>query len=269
MASSGATSSVRTPRARIALLAIAMAAAAIPLHVFALRPDVPVPPMALPWWAIAVGFLISETFSIRLRVKGDGHSASLSEIPLLLGLAAASATGLIVGRLLGAGFALVARHRFRGVRLAFNLSLSYLDSAAGLAIYRGLLGGHSPVSVVGLAVAAFALGATLVLNAGLVGMAILLKTPGRKPGAVVRSLGTGLLISGVASIVAIGGLMRQASIDDESGLPMLPKTIFGQTTKTTEKRELVILLKPTVVDSDKDWSDDIARSRERMNNLSR
>jgi MSHA biogenesis protein MshL len=70
-------------------------------------------------------------------------------------------------------------------------------------------------------------------------------------------------------IVAIGGLMRQASIDDESGLPMLPKTIFGQTTKTTEKRELVILLKPTVVDSDKDWSDDIARSRERMNNLSR
>ena len=206
MASSGATSSVRTPRARIGLLAIAMAAAAIPLHVFALRPDVPVPPMALPWWAIAVGFLISETFSIRLRVKGDGHSASLSEIPLLLGLAAASATGLIVGRLLGAGFALVARHRFRGVRLAFNLSLSYLDSAAGLAIYRGLLGGHSPVSVVGLAVAAFALGATLVLNAGLVGMAILLKTPGRKPGAVVRSLGTGLLISGVASIVAIGGL---------------------------------------------------------------
>lgn len=70
-------------------------------------------------------------------------------------------------------------------------------------------------------------------------------------------------------IVAIGGLMRQASTDDESGMPMLPKTIFGQTTKRTEKRELVILLKPTVVDSDKDWSDDIARSRERINNLSR
>jgi MSHA biogenesis protein MshL len=70
-------------------------------------------------------------------------------------------------------------------------------------------------------------------------------------------------------IVAIGGLMRQASVLDESGLPMLPKTIFGQTTKTTEKRELVILLKPTVVDSDKDWSDEIARSRDRINNMSR
>lgn len=70
-------------------------------------------------------------------------------------------------------------------------------------------------------------------------------------------------------IVAIGGLMRQAEIDDESGLPFLPKTIFGQTSRRTEKRELVILLKPTVVDSDSDWSEDIARSRDRMKKLSR
>jgi MSHA biogenesis protein MshL len=68
-------------------------------------------------------------------------------------------------------------------------------------------------------------------------------------------------------IVAIGGLMRQAAFDDQSGLPGLPKAVFGQTSKRTEKRELVILLKPTVVDSDKDWSDDITRSRDRMNGM--
>lgn len=70
-------------------------------------------------------------------------------------------------------------------------------------------------------------------------------------------------------IVAIGGLMRQAETNDESGIPMLSKTIFGQTNRNTEKRELVILLKPTVVESDKDWSDDIARSRDRINGLSK
>ena len=70
-------------------------------------------------------------------------------------------------------------------------------------------------------------------------------------------------------IVAIGGLMRQAEVNDESGLPMLPKMLFGQTNKRTEKRELIILLKPTVVDSDKDWSDDIAHSRDRMNSMSK
>lgn len=68
-------------------------------------------------------------------------------------------------------------------------------------------------------------------------------------------------------IVAIGGLMRQATFDDQSGLPGLPKAVFGQTNKRTEKRELVILLKPTVVDSDKDWSEDIARSRNRVNGM--
>jgi len=70
-------------------------------------------------------------------------------------------------------------------------------------------------------------------------------------------------------IVAIGGLMRQATFDDQSGLPSLPKSIFGQINKRTEKRELVILIKPTVVNSDKDWSDDIARSRDRIKSLSR
>jgi MSHA biogenesis protein MshL len=43
--------------------------------------------------------------------------------------------------------------------------------------------------------------------------------------------------------------------------------VFGQTSQRSEKRELVILLKPTVVDSDKDWSDDITRSRDRLNGL--
>lgn len=70
-------------------------------------------------------------------------------------------------------------------------------------------------------------------------------------------------------IVAIGGLMRQATIESESGLPGLAKSIFGQTSKTTEKRELVILIKPTVVNGDKDWSNDILQSRDRVNGMTR
>lgn len=70
-------------------------------------------------------------------------------------------------------------------------------------------------------------------------------------------------------IVAIGGLMRQDSTNGESGLPGLPKSIFGQTSRVNNKRELVILIKPTVVDSDRDWSDDIARSRDRVESLTK
>ena len=70
-------------------------------------------------------------------------------------------------------------------------------------------------------------------------------------------------------IVAIGGLMRQATYDDRSGLPGLSKSssLFGQTSRRNEKRELVILLKPTVVDNDKVWSQDITQSRDRFGSL--
>ena len=70
-------------------------------------------------------------------------------------------------------------------------------------------------------------------------------------------------------IVAIGGLMTQMTVDDSSGLPGLPKSVFGQTSVRNEKLELVILLKPTVVDSDKDWQDDITQSRDRFNGMTR
>ena len=68
-------------------------------------------------------------------------------------------------------------------------------------------------------------------------------------------------------IVAIGGLMSQSASNDNSGLPGLPKSVFGQTNQRSAKRELVILLKATVVDSDKDWSDDIMHSRDRVTGI--
>lgn len=70
-------------------------------------------------------------------------------------------------------------------------------------------------------------------------------------------------------IVVIGGLMSQSTVESQSGLPGWAKSIFGQTSKVSEKRELVILLKPTVVDSDKDWADDVRKSRDRLNSMSR
>ncbi|MBU1214149.1 MAG: secretin N-terminal domain-containing protein [Gammaproteobacteria bacterium] len=70
-------------------------------------------------------------------------------------------------------------------------------------------------------------------------------------------------------IVAIGGLMRQATYDNQSGLPGLPKSVFGQTSQTSQKRELVILIKPTIINSDKDWADDITRSRDRIKSMTR
>ena len=63
-------------------------------------------------------------------------------------------------------------------------------------------------------------------------------------------------------IVAIGGLMRHESSADRSGLPGLSELpgvggLFRQKSTSTSKRELVILIKPTVIGEDgSGWTSD-------------
>ena len=61
-------------------------------------------------------------------------------------------------------------------------------------------------------------------------------------------------------IVAIGGLMKQESRDERTGLPVVSDapvvgSLFRQTSTVTSKRELVIMLKPTVIRDDGVWPD--------------
>ena len=68
-------------------------------------------------------------------------------------------------------------------------------------------------------------------------------------------------------IVAIGGLMKQEQTDDRSQLPGLGNlpvvgTLFGQRNKNFSKQEIVILIKPTVIQDD--WQQGLDEVQERM-----
>ena len=61
-------------------------------------------------------------------------------------------------------------------------------------------------------------------------------------------------------IVAIGGLMKTEVHDERSGMPVLSELpgvggLFRQTTRLQSKRELVIMIKPTVIQEDGAWPD--------------
>lgn len=74
------------------------------------------------------------------------------------------------------------------------------------------------------------------------------------------------------NIVAIGGLMTQGQSSDRSGLPgtlnAQAGNLVGQRGSSMTKRELVILLKPTVISDDKAWVRDLEQSAERVRNFS-
>jgi MSHA biogenesis protein MshL len=73
-------------------------------------------------------------------------------------------------------------------------------------------------------------------------------------------------------VVAVGGLMRQAATDDTSQLPGAGKVpvlgaLFRNKNKVSQKRELVVLIKPTIVDSASNWSQDLLDTTRRIDTL--
>jgi MSHA biogenesis protein MshL len=70
-------------------------------------------------------------------------------------------------------------------------------------------------------------------------------------------------------IVAIGGLMRQSNTNDRSQVPGAGEVpflggLFRNTNQVSQKRELVILIKPTIVDNDAAWEHDLLDSQNRI-----
>lgn len=73
-------------------------------------------------------------------------------------------------------------------------------------------------------------------------------------------------------MVALGGLIRQGSNNTDSQVPGVGNVpvvgnLFKQQDHASERRELVILLRPTIIQAASDWSEDIDQSGRRVNRL--
>lgn len=73
-------------------------------------------------------------------------------------------------------------------------------------------------------------------------------------------------------MIVIGGLMTERTDDTRNKIPgagdvPVGGALFSKGAQSSKKRELVILLKPTVVKDETAWSDDIAATQQRIENL--
>ena len=73
-------------------------------------------------------------------------------------------------------------------------------------------------------------------------------------------------------IIVIGGLMKEGVTDLNSRVPVLGDipvigAAFRQKKVTRIKKELVILLRPTIVNVGQDWADAITESQDRIRNI--
>lgn len=75
-------------------------------------------------------------------------------------------------------------------------------------------------------------------------------------------------------IIVIGGLMQEDREENKSGVAFLSRipylgNAFRENSGNGRKSELVILLKPTIIDSNKDWEAPLQEGRDRMEQLER
>ncbi|WP_426176275.1 secretin N-terminal domain-containing protein [Massilia sp. TWR1-2-2] len=73
-------------------------------------------------------------------------------------------------------------------------------------------------------------------------------------------------------VVAIGGLMRQSSTSDRGQIPgagnlPLVGALFGNRSNVNQKRELVVLIKPTIVEGASSWNADLLDAGRRIEQL--
>jgi MSHA biogenesis protein MshL len=73
-------------------------------------------------------------------------------------------------------------------------------------------------------------------------------------------------------VVVIGGLMTETANDTRQHVPVAGEVpvvgaMFGRANRSSNKRELVILLKPTVVKGDETWSGEIGATQARIERL--
>ncbi|MDZ7803678.1 pilus (MSHA type) biogenesis protein MshL [Thiohalophilus sp.] len=73
-------------------------------------------------------------------------------------------------------------------------------------------------------------------------------------------------------VVVIGGLMQDSVSDEDASVPLLGDLpliggLFRHTREVTRKSELIILLKPVLVEGDETWSDAVRSSQERIRRM--
>jgi diguanylate cyclase (GGDEF)-like protein len=129
--------------ARVWLLSVGMMVLAVTVYLAAAQDIAPLDaPFRLPWWALTVGFFVTETNPLRVRYRRQAQLVSLNELPLVLGLFFSSPPELLLGLLLGSAGALLRARRQSPQQLAFNTSHYFLAGVLATMTFHEVVQGE-------------------------------------------------------------------------------------------------------------------------------
>lgn len=196
---------VRTPEAATWLLGTGMVAGTLALWATGAQHLEPRPaPLALPWWALAVAFCLTEIAVVHYDVRREAHSFSMHELPLVLGLFLAAPQDLVIGTVVGTGATLALQRRQPPLKLVFNLGHFGLGAVVAVLVFHATAGpaGFTPQS---WSAALLAVLAASALSTGTIVLAISLAEGRHQLGTLPEQVGLSLLTTtGSASLGLLG-----------------------------------------------------------------
>lgn len=199
--------------------------------------------IALPWWALAPLFYVTERHLVRVHFRRHEHSFSLGEIPLVLGLFFLAPLGLVAAQLVGSLAALLLHREEKAVRAVFNLAHFCLEASLACVIFRLLLGTDGPAGPMGRAAALVAVASMTVTGAVAVWLAIAATGGAPQWRRFAQLLGFGIVVAvmnGSFGLLAVSVLWNSP---ESAWLLVVPgaMTLFAYRLYTSEREKKVRL----------------------------
>ena len=163
------------------------------------------------WPVLAVMFGLAEVFVVHLQFgRGDAHSFSLNEVPLVLGLFFSDPGGLVLAQLVGSSVALTLYRRQQPIKVAFNLGHLCLEAALAVTVFGALIQGRAAVGPAGwiAALAACTVSATI---AGVIVQAAISLSQGRfSSGIATRNIAFALVVAACNASLGLAAVQMLA-----------------------------------------------------------
>ena len=178
----------------------------------------------VPWWALAVGFAVTEVVVIHAHIRGSAHTLSLSELPLVVGLLLAAPQELIIAQVAGPILVLLFVRRNAPIKVAFNVAQFALTATLTVVVLHALMPAPAEMGP-GVWTATFvAIAAGSLVAAGLV-IAVIALAEGSIPSIdTVRMFGADLVVSLTNTSIGLAGATLIAQ-DWHAGWLIIPPAV--------------------------------------------
>src|SRR5205823_385651 len=132
----GRTARAFSAREILVALELLMVAAGVVLAVISAHRTVATSPAVVAAaLGLAVAFYAVEITPLHLEWSGQAYSITLSEVPLVVGLLLWPSLAVVIARVVGGGAALLFHRRQPLEKLAYNVSMQFLESTCALAVF--------------------------------------------------------------------------------------------------------------------------------------